>query len=110
MSLERDGEPRTYMMVTFALPDAAGRPIETCTIGTDITERKALEEERLDRGLWEDRIGSAIDEGRMLVYAQPIVDLATGEEASCELLVRMREDGEAVHAGGRSCRPPSASA
>jgi CheY-like chemotaxis protein len=31
------------MMVTFALPDAAGHPVETCTIGTDITERKELE-------------------------------------------------------------------
>jgi PAS domain S-box-containing protein len=94
MVLERGGEPRTYMMVTFALPDPAGHPVETCTIGTDITERKELEAERLERLDWEERIRSAIDEGRMLVFAQPIIDLATGAEASCELLVRMREHGE----------------
>jgi len=52
MVLQRDGESRTFMMTTFALPDASGRPIETCTIATDITERKRHEEERLDRGLW----------------------------------------------------------
>ena len=28
------------MMVTFALPDDDGHPVETCTIGTDVTERK----------------------------------------------------------------------
>ena len=96
MVLYRDGEPRTYMMVTFALPDPAGHPIETCTIGTDITERKELEAERMARVGWESRIGSALDEGRLLVYAQPIIDLATGAERSCELLVRMREGDEIV--------------
>lgn len=97
MVLHRDGEPRTYMMVTFALPDPAGHPVETCTIGTDITERKELETERLARLDWDARIRSAIDEGRMLAYAQPIIDLATGQEASCELLVRMREGSKVVH-------------
>jgi PAS domain S-box-containing protein len=96
MVLMRDGEPRTYMMVTFALPDAAGHPVETCTIGTDVTERKELEAQRLARVEWETRINSAIDEGRLVAYAQPIIDLRTGMEASCELLVRMHEDGELV--------------
>jgi PAS domain S-box-containing protein len=96
MVLVRDGEARTFMMTTFALPDAAGHPIETCTIATDITERKRMEQERLDQASWEERITSALDEGRMLVYAQPIVDLATGSEVSSELLVRMVEDGEVL--------------
>jgi PAS domain S-box-containing protein len=96
MVLQRDGESRTFMMTTFALPDASGHPIETCTIATDITERKRLEQERLDRAVWEERIQAALDEDRMLVYAQPIVDLASGEEVSCELLVRMLEDGEVL--------------
>jgi signal transduction histidine kinase len=30
------------LTVTFALPDDAGRPVETCTIATDVTERKTL--------------------------------------------------------------------
>ena len=104
--LERDGEPRTYMMVTFALPDAAGHPVETCTIGTDITERKELEAEAWVRLDWEERIRSAIDEGRMLAYAQPII-ARDGEEgrASCSsACARAR----VVHRPS-SCRRPSAS-
>jgi PAS domain S-box-containing protein len=92
MILVRDGEPRTYMMTTFALPDPAGHPVETCTIGTDVTERRELEDRRMQREAWQQRIESAIEEGRLLAYAQPIVDLATGQETKCELLVRMRED------------------
>ena len=91
MILVRDGEPRTFMMTTFPLPDAAGHPVETCTIGTDVTERKELEDVRLQRRAWQQRIETAIAEERLVVYAQPIVDLDTHEEHKCELLVRMRE-------------------
>jgi PAS domain S-box-containing protein len=94
MTLVRDGEPRTFMMTTFALPDPAGHPVETCTIGTDVTERKELEDVRLQRKAWQDRIESAIDEDRLLAYAQPIVELASGDSRRCELLVRMREGDE----------------
>jgi EAL domain-containing protein (putative c-di-GMP-specific phosphodiesterase class I) len=94
----REGEPRRYMMITFALPDASGHPVETCTIGTDVTERKELEDVRLQRQAWQERIESAIDEGRLLAYEQPIIELAGGgrSEQRCELLVRMREDGDVL--------------
>ena len=92
--LMRDGEPRTFVTITFALPDEAGRPIETCTIGTDMTERRERESERRERLEWEARIHSALDEDRMVVYGQPVVDAASGELTSQELLVRMHdEDG-----------------
>jgi PAS domain S-box-containing protein len=95
--LVRDGEPRTYLTVTFALPDDAGRPIETCTIATDITERKERESARRERRDWSDRISSALRDGRMAVFAQPVVELTTGECTWRELLVRMRApDGEAL--------------
>ena len=94
--LIRDGEQRTFATVTFALPDEAGLPVETCTIGTDITERKERESERRERNRWRERIGSAIDEDRMLAYAQPVVDLQTGAADWCELLVRLRAPDEAV--------------
>jgi PAS domain S-box-containing protein len=96
MVLVRDGEPRTFMMTTYALPDAAGHPVETCTIGTDVTERKELEDVRLQRQAWERRIETAIAEGRLLVYEQPIVDLASGDDRKCELLVRLRENGKVL--------------
>jgi PAS domain S-box-containing protein len=95
--LERDGEERTYLTVTFALPDDAGRPVETCTIATDVTERKERESERRERRAWQDRIGEALRDGLMAVFAQPVVELATGERSWCELLVRMRSrDGESL--------------
>ncbi len=91
--LSRDGEERTYMTVTFALPDEHGIPAETCTIATDITERRERDSERRQRLEWTSRINSALDEGRVLAYAQPIVNLQTGAHASSELLARMRPEG-----------------
>ena len=89
------GEPRNYLTVTFSLPDDDGRPIETCTIGTDVTETRERASERRQRRDWEARIGAALREDRIVAYAQPVVDLATGERVSCELLVRMIVDDDA---------------
>jgi PAS domain S-box-containing protein len=86
-----DGEPRTYRSVTFALPDERGYPIETCTIATDVTERRHREIESQERRSWTRRIELALDEGRMRAYAQPVVDIRTGEAPWSELLVRMEE-------------------
>jgi PAS domain S-box-containing protein len=87
--LMRDGEPRTYATVTFVLPDEDGLPVETCTIGTDVTERRERESERRERRDWRERIDAALDSERMLVYSQPVVNLRTGAPDWCELLVRM---------------------
>ncbi|HEX3831555.1 MAG TPA: EAL domain-containing protein, partial [Solirubrobacteraceae bacterium] len=70
--------------------DESGRVIETCTIGTDVTERRELESERRERLDWVARIESALREDRMLVYAQPIVAIAGGHRVGAELLLRMR--------------------
>jgi PAS domain S-box-containing protein len=91
--LIRDGEERTYMTVTFALPDEHGDPAETCTIATDVTERKERDGERRDRLEWTERITSALNEDRLPAFAQPIVNLETGDHASSELLARMRAPG-----------------
>jgi diguanylate cyclase (GGDEF)-like protein/PAS domain S-box-containing protein len=49
---------------------------------------------------WVGRVRSAIEENRLILYAQPIVDLASGAPAGEELLVRMlEEDGEVVPPG-----------
>ena len=89
-----DGERRTFDTVTFTLPDESGRAIETCTIGTDVTERRELESERQERMRWEARIESALREDRMLVYAQPIVAIADRHQVGAELLVRMRAEDD----------------
>ena len=88
--LRRHGEERTYATVTFALPDAAGVPSETCTIATDVTEQRERESVRRKRVEWTERIRSALNDGRMVAFAQPIVDLATGAQTAQELLVRLR--------------------
>jgi PAS domain S-box-containing protein len=93
-SLEREGEERSYVTVTFPLPDEEGFPVETCTIATDVTERKERDSERRHRLEWTERIASALDEDRLRVFAQPIVDLASGSPCASELLVRMRTPGD----------------
>jgi EAL domain-containing protein (putative c-di-GMP-specific phosphodiesterase class I) len=93
--LLRDGEPRTFLTVTFALPDESGRPVETCTIAADVTERRERERERRERLDWATRIQSAISDGRMLLVAQPVFDLANGERTYSELLLRMSLEDDA---------------
>lgn len=66
----------------------------------DITER-AGEQLRVDRELeklaWVGRIRDALDQKRFVLYAQPIVDLATSEVVQNELLLRMiGPDGEVI--------------
>ena len=92
--LEIEGEQRTYLTVTFALPDSAGAVTETCTIATDVTESREQESVRRERLACRQLIEAALREGRMLVYSQPVVKVVTGTREGCELLVRMREPGE----------------
>lgn len=97
--IAQDGEPRTYVTVTFALPDDEGRPMEICTIATDVTERRERDSERRQRVEWRERIESALAEDRMVLHAQPIVRAATGDVVSRELLVRMNEGDEQLQPG-----------
>ncbi len=90
VELTRDGEPRTYDTVTFPLRDEQLAPVETCTIATDVTERRERESERRERVGWTEQIESALAEDRLLAYAQPIVELASRERRADELLSRLR--------------------
>ncbi len=50
--------------------------------------------------LWVERIRTALKEGRFVLFAQPILDLSSGEVCHSELLVRMiSEDGEVIEPG-----------
>jgi diguanylate cyclase (GGDEF)-like protein/PAS domain S-box-containing protein len=47
--------------------------------------------------VWSERVREAIDSGRFVLLAQPILDLAANEVSQHELLIRMRgDDGELV--------------
>ncbi len=58
----------------------------------DVTERAAEQlkvERELEKLTWVGRIRDALDNGRFVLYAQPIIDLATFEVVQNELLLRM---------------------
>ncbi len=60
----------------------------------DISARRAEEDQRaeeLEQLAWVGRTKDALDEGRLFLHAQPIVELATGAVISHELLLRMRD-------------------
>jgi diguanylate cyclase (GGDEF)-like protein/PAS domain S-box-containing protein len=46
-----------------------------------------------DREMWIARIRHALDEDRLVLHGQPIVELATGEIIQHEMLLRMRDSG-----------------
>ena len=87
-----DGGPEGISVLTqrFPLRNSAGKVTELVTIRTDITLRKKVEREAAERANWAERISAAIDDGRLLVYSQPIVDIATRRPVEEELLVRLR--------------------
>ena len=65
----------------------------------DVTELKneELRLHRLERAhRWATRLRTAVDQGRLTLYAQPIVDLQTGRQTSDELLVRFVEDDGSI--------------
>lgn len=83
---------RTIVSQRFPLPDADGQVRAVAEIATDVTERQQVERDLGEWLEWEERIGRAVHDGRMLVYSQPIIDVATGELWGEELLVRMQGD------------------
>jgi diguanylate cyclase (GGDEF)-like protein/PAS domain S-box-containing protein len=60
-------------------------------------DRIAVLAGRADRRLaWVDRVRTAIEDERLVLHAQPIVDLATGDVTREELLIRMLDERGAV--------------
>ncbi len=92
-SINLGHENISVMTQRFSLRNSVGAIAEFVTIRTDITHRKKIERESAERALWEERIGAAIGDGRLLVYAQPIVDIATRKIVEEELLVRLSVAG-----------------
>ena len=99
----RDGSvvPVAYTAAPFITSAGAGG---TVVVVRDISRQKA-KELRLRDGLrhlsWAERIGEGLDQERFVLYAQPIVDLATAKTAAHELLIRMRVAGGRIIAPGQ---------
>jgi PAS domain S-box-containing protein len=94
------GDERTYLLHRFPLREADGSVYGVCGIGTDVTERREREDAMKARLEWSHRIHSAIEEDRLVLHGQPIVEIASGRRVQEELLVRMHaEDGTLVMPG-----------
>jgi PAS domain S-box-containing protein len=86
----RRGGDRTYITQKFPLRDGDGEIYAVCGISTDITERKAREQELQAEVDWSIRVREAVRESKLVLHAQPILDLETNTVHQEELLVRMR--------------------
>ncbi len=90
-SIHSGAEAISVMTQRFPLRGAGGAITELVTIRTDITHSKKALQEIAERNLWHDRIAAAIADGRLSVYSQPIVDIATRATVAEELLVRLQD-------------------
>jgi PAS domain S-box-containing protein len=88
----RRGGDRTYLTQKFPLLDPDGEIYAVCAISTDITERKVREEELRAEVDWSIRVREAVRESKLVLHAQPIIDLITNTVHQEELLVRMKGD------------------
>jgi PAS domain S-box-containing protein len=97
----KDGSamPVSYSSAPVDLHDGTGSVVAF----RDITERQTreLRERRELKALsWVGRIRDALDDDRLVLYAQPIIDVVTGATAHHELLVRLiAPDGEVIAPG-----------
>jgi len=91
--------PVSYSSAPVMLRDGRGSVVAF----RDITEQKRRElrtRRELEALSWVGRIRDALDEHRYVLYAQPIVSVATGETIHHELLVRMVSPAGEVIAPG----------
>jgi PAS domain S-box-containing protein len=88
--LRRDG---TSVPVAYSASPLRGHGLHGAVIVFDDISERVAEQLRVERQLenlvWVGRIRDALDKGRFVLYAQPIVDLATSAVIQHELLIRM---------------------
>jgi EAL domain-containing protein (putative c-di-GMP-specific phosphodiesterase class I) len=89
--ISRDGRERLYLTTRFPLLDENGDVHAVCEASTDITERRLEERSRRERLQCSELIYSALAQDRFVLHGQPIVELATMQATSVELLIRMRK-------------------
>lgn len=103
MFVRRDGSELPVKITTAPFETAEGAA-GSVVVFSDISDRKARElelEQQMEMMTWVGRVYDALAEDRFVLYAQPIVDLATGETVQHELLLRMIGENCEVIAPGR---------
>jgi EAL domain-containing protein (putative c-di-GMP-specific phosphodiesterase class I) len=71
----------------------------TVVVFSDISERKTKERrlrEQVEASSEVERIRDALAEDRFVLYAQPIIDVTSGETVQHELLIRLRDSSGAI--------------
>jgi PAS domain S-box-containing protein len=104
-SMAAGGRDRTFIIHKFPLRDPSGDVYGVCGIGADITERKEREDALRSKVEWSFRIRSAIEHDRLVLFSQPIIEIASGNIVQEELLLRMRGDGGELILPGRFLPP-----
>ena len=100
-TLVHDGRERVYLTTRFPLLDEHGEAQAVGAMSTDITERRREERSRYERLECSERIHSALAQNRFVLHGQPIVNLASMQVETSELLIRMLE----VHGGQELVEP-----
>ena len=92
----REGQDSLWLRWRLTALSGEGTSISVLADVVDVTARK-LREEQLQEELRQDQsfaeLVTAIDEGRLVLYRQPMVEISTGATTSYELLLRM-DDGK----------------
>ena len=98
------GRERYHLVQKFPLRDEEG-VYGVCGIAIDMTERQEREDALRSKVEWSFRIRNAIENDRLVVHSQPIVELASGRVVQEELLVRMLGDNDEVIMPGEFLPP-----
>lgn len=94
-----DGSCVWVLIRVMPIRDPDGHVEAFYTHVVDVTERKQRDERfasYISDAVWLGRIRDALDDDRLMLYQQPIVDLRSGETVQRELLLRMREENGEV--------------
>jgi PAS domain S-box-containing protein len=88
--VRKDGSllPVAYSASPLNTGQISGAVVVFADVSGQAAERLRVERE-LEKLSWVGRIRDALDQDRFVLYAQPIVDLATGQVVQHELLIRM---------------------
>jgi PAS domain S-box-containing protein len=86
----RDGAEQILLVTRFPLRDETGAIAGVCTASTDVSGQRRAERAKHERLECSALIYSAIAEHRLVLHAQPILNLSSMRSATAELLIRMR--------------------
>jgi PAS domain S-box-containing protein len=86
--IQVQGRERCFLVQKFPLRDEDGVN-GVCGIAIDMTERQEREDALRSKVEWSFRIRNAIENDRLVLHSQPIVELESGRVVQEELLVRM---------------------